>query len=324
VTPAAGLGPAARTLEEPVVEAPVRRYARWQDAVRGITDYQAALREAAAWRRARGLAVTDQDQPEEAFCLFPAQPDGPPLLIVGGMGPLAGASAFGQACARFRNSRIVVLHQACSVPDRSRIILREGRPDTVACREMAGRLASHVRRAAELVPSSAGPARCLVACNSSHYFWRFLVDELQRTAAEPGEVEMVSLVESSVEALGARSCGRTLLLATEGARVGRVFSAPCRASGIDFDEPSRPLNQLLMRVIYEGVKALDERRAVELGDQFFRAVLRSGQDYECVLAGCTEVPLAVNLLRQRGSAPVRDFLSRVQLLDPLEETLSHA
>jgi hypothetical protein len=76
------------------------------------------------------LTVTDQDQPEEVFCLFPARPDRPPLAIVGGMGPLAGALAFRQACTRIQNSRAVVLYQACSVPDRSTVILSEGRPDT--------------------------------------------------------------------------------------------------------------------------------------------------------------------------------------------------
>jgi len=318
VTPAPGLGPA-----EWALEAPVRRYAHWQDAVRAMTDYQAALCEGAAWRRARGLTVTDQDQPEEVFCLLPARPRHPPLVIVGGMGPLAGALAFRGACSRFRDSRAVVLHQACSMPDRSTVILCEGRPNAAACHAMASRLAGAVRRGVNLVPSSAGPARCLVACNSAHYFWTLLVQELRRTAAGPGEVEMVSLVESSLETLGSRSCGRVLLLATEGARVGRVYSAPCRASGIVFDEPTPPLNRLLMRVIYEGVKALDERRTVELGDEFFRAVLRSGRDYECVLAACTEIPLAVDLLRLRGSPAVRGFLSRVVLVDPLEEALGH-
>ena len=72
------------------------------------------------------------------------------------------------------------------------------------------------------------------------------------------------------------------------------------------------------------MKSLDERRAVELGNEFFEAILRSGQDYDCVLAGCTELPLTIDLLKLRGSPAVAAFLSRAKIVDPVEEALRHA
>ena len=84
------------------------------------------------------------------------------------------------------------------------------------------------------------------------------------------------------------------------------------------------LSRLLMRAIFEGIKSLDERRAVELGNEFFETILRSGHDYDCILAGCTELPLTIDLLRRRGSPAVAAFLSRVKIVDPLEEALGHA
>ncbi len=308
----------------PVPEAPVRRFRHHGAAVQAMVNYQAALCENASRRRSNGLTVTDQDQPEEVFCLFPARPDHPPLAIIGGMGPLAGALAFRQACARFRDSRAVVLYQACSVPDRSTVILGERGPDTPSCHGMALRLTGAVRLAVDLAAPAGQPARCIMACNSAHYFWRLVADDLRQTAARRCQVEMISLVESSLEALRSRSCSRALLLATEGARVGRVFSAPCRDAGIAFDEPSPALSRLLMRAIFEGMKSLDERRAVELGNEFFETVLRSGRDYDCVLAGCTELPPTIDLLRLRGSPAVAAFLARVKIVDPLEEALGHA
>jgi aspartate racemase len=289
-----------------------------------MADYQAALCEEASRRRSNGLTVTDQDQPDEVFCLCPARPDHPPLAIIGGMGPLSGALAFRQACARFQDSRAVVLYQACSMPDRSAVILGEGHPDTPLCRGMAFRLAAAVRLAVELAPAASQPARCMIACNSAHYFWPRVVDDLRQAAARPCKVRMISLVESSLEALGRESCGRALLLATEGARVGQVFSAPCRDRGIAFDEPSPSLSRLLMRAIYEGMKALDDRRTVEIGNEYFETVSRSGQAYDCVLAGCTELALMVDLLRRNGSPTVAAFLSRVKVIDPVEEALGHA
>jgi hypothetical protein len=53
--------------------------------------------------------------------------------------------------------------------------------------------------------------------------------------------------------------------------MGQVFSAPLRDAGLAFEEPSPTLSRLLMRAIFEGVKALDDRRAVELGNEFLRS-----------------------------------------------------
>jgi aspartate/glutamate racemase len=286
-----------------------------------MANYQAALCADGAKRRSNGLRVTDQDQPDEVFCLFPAHPEHPPLAIIGGMGPLAGALVFRQACARFKDSRAIALYQACSVPDRSTVILGEGRPDTLLCSEVAFKLASAVRLAVDLVAPDSEQARCILACNSAHYFWRLMADDLRHSAVQ---VQMISLVESSVEALRFQSCARALLLTTEGAQSGMVFSTPCRDAGIAFDEPSPALNRLLMSAIFEGMKSLDERRAVALGNELFEAILRSGQDYDCVLAGCTELPLTIDLLKLRGSPAVVAFLSRVKIVDPVEEALRHA
>ena len=303
-------------------QAPVRRFEQYEQAVQAVADYEAALCENASRRRSNGLTVTDQDQPEEVFCLFPAHPIHPPLAIIGGMGPLAGATAFRRACARFRNSRPVVLYQACSIPDRSTVILSEGVPDAALCRGIALRLAGAVRLAVGLASQSGQPVRCILACNSAHYFWSLMREDLRaNTAARQCEVEMVSLVQSSLDTLKSQSCRNALLLCTEGARVGRVFSAPFREAGIAFEEPSPTLGHLLMRAIFEGMKSLDERRAVALGNEFFETILRTGRDYDCVVAGCTEIPLTIDLLRLRGSRAVVAFLSHVKIVDPLEEAI---
>jgi aspartate/glutamate racemase len=211
------------------------------------------------------------------------------------------------------------------MPDRSTVILAEDGPGTPVCRDIAQRLAAAVRLAVSLAGPATHPARCIVVCNSAHYFWRLLEEDLRRSAPRPEcPVQLLSLVDSTLEALKFYSCRKTLVLAAEGARVGRVFSTPFRDAGIAFEEPSPMLGRLLMRAIFEGVKALDERRAVELGNEFFETILRTGQDYDCVLAGCTELPLTIELLRLHGSPAVAAFLSRVRIVDPMEEALCRA
>jgi aspartate/glutamate racemase len=310
-------------LASPALHAPVRSFQHYEAALGAMADYEAALRENAWWRRSNGFAVTDQDQPEEVFCLFPARAVLPPLALIGGLGPLAGAAAFRQACARFRDSRAVTLYQACSLPDRSTVILEKGEPDTPAFSGMASRLAGAVRQAAGLASPDGRTVRCIIVCNSAHYFWRRLEEHLQTLPGQSCEVQMISLVEASRAALQLQS-RKVLLLTTEGARAGQVFSAPFRQAGICFEEPSHALNRLLMRVIFEGMKSLDDRRAAELGNQFFEAILGTGRDYDCVLAGCTELPLTIDLLRRCGSPEVAAFLSRVKIVDPVEEALGWA
>jgi len=299
--------------------APTRRFHQYESAMRAVGAYERRLCEDASRRRAMGLGVTDQDQPDEAFCQVPEEAVEPPLAIVGGMGPLAGAQAFRRACARFRNSRVVALYQACSMPDRSTVILRERGQGTSACLDMAARLAEAVRLVVDVAGAADQPPRCIVACNSAHYFWPAMQQELADCP-----VRMISLVESSVEALKTSSCRRALLLATEGARVGQVFSAPCREAGVAAEEPSPQLSQLLMRAIFEGIKSFNNRRAVELGNEFFEAVLESNRECDCILAGCTEIPLTIDLLKRRGSAGVAAFLSRARIVDPVEEALRRA
>ncbi|MFY9855278.1 MAG: aspartate/glutamate racemase family protein [Terracidiphilus sp.] len=308
-------------LEPEVLEAPVQRFQHYKEAILTMAGYEAALSADAFLRRSNGLPVTDQDQPDEVFCLFPADPDRAPLAIIGGMGPLAGSLAFRQACARFQDSRSIVLFQACSMPDRSTVILGEGSPDTPLCHEVAFKLASAVRLAVDLAGPTMQPASCILACNSAHYFWRLMMDDLGDFAEQ---VQMISLVGSSVEALRSLSCKKALLLMTEGAQIGKVFSTPCRDAGIAFDDPSPMLTSLLMSAVFEGIKSLDERRAVEIGNELFETILQSGDDYDCVLAGCTELPLTIDLLRLRGNPAVADFLSRVKIVDPVEEALRHA
>ncbi|MGA3009072.1 MAG: aspartate/glutamate racemase family protein [Terracidiphilus sp.] len=308
-------------LEPQVFAAPVQRFQHYEEAIQTMAGYQAALCADAFLRRSNGLTVTDQDQPDEVFCLFPDLPNRAPLAIIGGMGPLAGALAFRQACMRFQDSRSIVLFQACSMPDRSTVILGEGSPDTALCHEVAFKLAGGVRLALTLAAPAGQPASCILACNSAHYFWQLVVNELGNLAEQ---VKMISLVESSVDALRSLSCRKALLLTTEGAQTGKVFSAPCCDSGIAFDEPSPALNHLLMRTVFEGIKSMDERRAVEIGNELFETIMRSEQDYDCVLAGCTELPLTIDLLKLKGSPEVAAFLSRVKIVNPIEEALRHA
>jgi len=287
-----------------------------------IAGYALSLQTRAAERRSRGLAVSDQDYPEEAFCLMPPGTARRPLALIGGMGPLAGALAFRRACERFGDSRATVLYQACSVPDRTPIILTNGGAGlSPAGLDLTTRLARAIEGAVDLLPQAAERVDCIMACNSAHYFWEPLKSSLARAPDLARRLNLISTVKCSVRALRAMAYGRVLLLCTEGARVGRIFSSAATEAGIRFEEPVPGLDRLLMRAIYDGLKSLDEGRAVEFGTQFFEGVLRNTGDSDCILAGCTELPPIIELLKGRSTPTVRAFLSRVTVVDPMDAAL---
>jgi aspartate/glutamate racemase len=303
---------------------PVHRYGGFREAVDAIARYAVSLQTQAAERRSRGLSVSDQDFPEEAFSL---EPPGVvarrPLVLIGGMGPLAGVLAFRKACERFGDSRVTILYQACSVPDRTPAILadRETRSAPPGP-DVAAQLARAVKKALDLSPCAAEQrVDCVIACNSAHYFWQPLKIRLAESPDVPRRLNLISIVKSSHRALRAAACGRVLLLCTEGARAGRIFSGAATETGICFGEPTPDLDRLLMRAIYDGVKSLDEGRAVEFGTLFFEGVLRRMGHFHCILAGCTEVPPLLELLKDRSTPTVKAFLSRVAVIDPMDAAL---
>jgi aspartate racemase len=264
--------------------------------------------------------VTDQDYPEEAFCLVPKRETRPPLVLIGGMGPLAGARAFVQACQKCGHSRRITLYQACSVPDRTPVILASQRNQSNSSDlEMATHLADAIRRAIGLLPQTTEQADCIMVCNSAHYFYEPLVRILAR------RINLISLTGSAIRTVRRRAIDRpVLLLCTEGARVGRIFSHVAAIAGVNLEEPSAEAEGLLMHAIYHGIKSMDDECAIQFGTQFFEAILRENGAYDSLVAGCTELPVLIELLRARSTPDITAFLSHAIIIDPMEAALDAA
>jgi aspartate racemase len=302
----------------------VHRFDDTYEAVHCIGSYVSWLQLQAAIRRSSGDTVNDQDYPEEAFCLVPNRETRPPLMLIGGMGPLAGARAFVRACQKFGHSRRIILYQACSVPDRTPVILASQRNQSNSSDlEMATHLADAIRRAIGLLPQTTEQADCIMVCNSAHYFYEPLVRILARLFAY--RINLISLTGSAIRTVRRRANDRpVLLLCTEGARVGRIFSHVAAIAGVNLEEPSAEAERLLMHAIYHGIKSMDDERAVQFGTQFFEAILRENGAYDSIVAGCTELPVIIELLKARSTPDIKTFLSQAIIIDPMEESLDAA
>ena len=132
-------------------------------------------------------------------------------------------------------------------------------------------------------------ADCIIMpCNTAHYF----LPRLQALT----DVPFLSMLEASASACRARFPGRTAaVLATKGTLAAGLYQQVLTAQQVPFLVPAPPEQDALMRIIYDGVKAgksPDTYRADM--ESVLHALSAQGADY--FILGCTELPLAAELL----------------------------
>ena len=90
-----------------------------QQALIAASAHRQKLEQLAKSYNSSGKVIADDDYPTELLTLRPKQTERPPLVLIGGMGALAGIAGFESACQMFRNSREILLLQACALPNRT-------------------------------------------------------------------------------------------------------------------------------------------------------------------------------------------------------------
>ncbi|NJE42126.1 aspartate racemase [Thermococcus sp. GR6] len=209
--------------------------------------------------------------------------------ILGGMGPLATAELFRRIiektpAKRDQDHPRIIIYNNPKIPDRTAFILGKGedpRPELV---ESARKLESW------------GADFVIMPCNTAHFF----AESIQREISIP----LVSMVEETakrIEEMGLKKVG---LLATDGTIKGLVYHRALLDRGIQIAVPTKKDQELVMKGIYEGVKAGN----LELGRELLLQVTRRLEKRsEGIIAGCTEVSVALK----------PEDLS-VPLIDPLD------
>lgn len=222
--------------------------------------------------------------------------------ILGGMGPAAGADftrLFAEACTeRMRALGVSVIDQnfpehwlaQLPVPDRSRALAATGLEHDAPLDAMQ----SGLRRLASL-----GVTSVAIACNTAHA-WH---DALQASCPEVELLHMARETAAHLAALGVREAG---LLATIGTYRTELYGQALAGAGIRCIEPDDAGKALLMRGIYEGVKAGDMALARQCFEEA-AASLAVAHPHIAFVMACTEIPLALP-----GSAQVQGHL----LLNP--------
>ena len=208
--------------------------------------------------------------------------------ILGGMGPLATANLFRRIVEKTPAKRDqehprIIIYNNPKIPDRTAFIFGRGedpRPELIAS----------ARKLEEC-----GADFIIMPCNTAHAF----SEDIRKAVSIP----LVSMVEETAKAVRDMGLERVGLLATDGTIKAGVYQRALEGYGIGLVLPGGADQRLVMKAIYEGVKAGN----VELARELLLMVARKLEGkVDGIIAGCTEVSVALK----------PDDLS-VPLIDPM-------
>ncbi|NJE75940.1 aspartate racemase [Thermococcus sp. ES12] len=195
--------------------------------------------------------------------------------ILGGMGPLATAELFRRIVEKTPAKRDqehprIIIYNNPKIPDRTAFILGKGEDPRPELIDSARKLESW------------GADFIIMPCNTAHFFAETIQGAIN--------IPLVSMVEETAEAVRRMGLRKVGLLATDGTIKGLVYHRALMARGVEIAVPGRKDQGLVMRAIYDGVKAGN----LELGRKLLLDVARRlERRVDGIIAGCTEVSVAL-------------------------------
>lgn len=298
-----------------------------QQALVATSVYRQKLEHLAKRDRAAGKVIADEDYPTELLALRPIKTKETPLVLIGGMGTLAGITGFESACQMFDNSREIILFQACSLPNRTTAMFQmtQQGQEGYLVQKLISMLAEAIRLAVDNVESKNTPVRVVVLCNAAHCFLPLVWQQLKISNPKLSEkIQPISLIESAVEYLLIQDFKRPLLLCTSATRWGGIYADLLAKHSIELLEPNETLQLTLMDSIYRGVKAFDRNFACQTGEKFWLELLETKLNADSIIAGCSEIPSLLSWIEAESGGEVRQFLSSRKIIDPVQLALKQS
>lgn len=194
--------------------------------------------------------------------------------VIGGVGPMATVYYMQRVIEMTKagcdqeHINMLVFND-CDIPDRTAFITEKS-PDNP--------LPVMVEDAKRL--EAAGCEFVVIPCNTAHYFY----DELEQAV----EIPVVNIVEETIRYAKARvqdlSC--VGIMATTGTIVTGTYQKYAECAGLSFAVPDENEQDLLMQIIYDGVKA---GKPVPRADFDRVANHLRAKGAQCLILGCTEL-----------------------------------
>lgn len=214
------------------------------------------------------------------------------LGIIGGVGPLASAyfyemiTQYTKATKDQDHMDIILLSHA-SIPDRTAYILGKSTENPYPL------LLEDVKLLEKL-----GVKEIIIPCNTSCYFHKML--------QEKTSIPIYNLVEETVQSLAQKGRVKVMILATEGTIETRLYQDACEKYGVSYVVPDSTIQQKVMHIIYNNVKA-----GREVERDIFEEIITS-DEVDAYIMGCTEL-----------SVVKRDLKLSDKYIDPLEVATYH-
>jgi aspartate racemase len=195
--------------------------------------------------------------------------------IIGGMGPLATADLF-MKITLMTNAKNdyehthVYIDSNTGIPDRTAAILHGGadpRPELISSAKKLEQM---------------GADFLIVACNTAHYY----CEDLRNSVSIP----IMSMVEETAKETKKRGIKTAGLLATDGTLYSGVYTRHLEGSGITVIAPEAEMQRYVMEIIYQGIKAGNDRYDTAGFLTVLDELERRGA--ETMILGCTELPIA--------------------------------
>jgi len=214
--------------------------------------------------------------------------------VLGGMGPEATLQFFRlllrlTPAAKDQDHLRIIIDDNPKVPDRTEAILGRGPSPVPALVESAGLL------------QRAGADFIAIPCVSAHFF----LEELRQKVSLPilsifdAVAETIEQEHPDLETVG--------LMATTGTVQGGLFQARLKAGRIETLVPEEASQARIMAAIYDIKNAKASRSRARISADLAVAAGRLvGRGAQAIVAGCTEIPLALG--QEQVSVPYFDSL----------------
>lgn len=195
--------------------------------------------------------------------------------IIGGMGPLATCDLYQKIIevtkAHSDQEHIrVCIDGNTEIPDRTEAILHGGKDP----------LPEMVRSAVRL--ESMGADVLIMPCNTAHYFYKEILPFVR--------IPFLNMLEETADAAAKMGIKKVGLLATDGTIKSEVYKEAFQKNGISLEIPTQEEQKFVMELIYDGIKAGNDKLDTRKFEQVMNNLLSRGA--QILILGCTELPVA--------------------------------
>lgn len=265
-----------------------------------LISYEKELGKEALNLKNRNQEVNDQSF-SSSFIHFDNLKNRNHLLLLGGMGPLAGVYGLKDTINKKSSSFSITLFQDCSIPKRT------------INKDITNHLYNSLLNALKNCPKDKN-INLIVLCNSAHLF----MDEVISKIDKKFNIKFHSLQKSIEENIEIFRDKKSVVLQTSFSLHNGIYENSHGLNRLNTIPELLPY-QSELTIAIDSIKSFDKQKAIKSATKLFIALKNHG--IQKVLLGCTEIPILIDYLKNFGNEEVKNYINELEIVDPLHITL---